>query len=71
MSQWKQSTQKIFTILNPVAGRSGEANIHELLDKQLTDLGIDYEIYETTGEEEISAVSQRARQSGFDGESIE
>jgi diacylglycerol kinase (ATP) len=66
MSRSKQSRRKIFTILNPVAGRSGDANIHELLDKQLTDRGIDYEIYETTGEEEISEVSRRARQSGFD-----
>jgi diacylglycerol kinase (ATP) len=66
MSRSKQSRRKIFTILNPVAGRSGDANIHELLDKQLTDRGIDYEIYETTGEGEISEVSRRARQSGFD-----
>jgi YegS/Rv2252/BmrU family lipid kinase len=66
MSRPKQSRRKIFIILNPVAGRSGDANIHELLDKQLTDRGIDYEIYETTGEGEISEVSRRARQSGFD-----
>jgi YegS/Rv2252/BmrU family lipid kinase len=66
MNRSKRSTQKIFTILNPVAGSFGDANIHELLDTQLTDLGMDYEIYETTGEEEISEVSRRARQSGFD-----
>jgi diacylglycerol kinase (ATP) len=66
MNQSQQSRQSIFTVLNPVAGRSGDEDIHQLLDERLTDLGIDYEIYETTGEEDVSEICKQAREKGFD-----
>ena len=66
MNRSKQSRQSIFTILNPVAGRSGDEDIHKLLDQELTEAGIDYEIYETTGEEDVSQICRQARERGFD-----
>lgn len=66
MNQSQQSRKSIFTVLNPVAGRSDEEDIHQLLDERLTDKGIDYEIYETTGEEDVSQICKQARQRGYD-----
>jgi YegS/Rv2252/BmrU family lipid kinase len=56
--------QRLFVILNPVAGTSNREEIQQLLNQHCQDLGWDLEIFETSGEENIAEVARQASQRG-------
>lgn len=57
---------RVFVVINPVAGRSEPEAIKEGLQRHFGDAGLDYECYETTGEESIPEVVRGALDRGFD-----
>jgi YegS/Rv2252/BmrU family lipid kinase len=57
------SARRIFVVLNPVAGNSQPQVISEALDKYLETEP--YEIYETTGQEDVPAIVTDAIERGF------
>jgi len=53
----------VFVVHNPVAGTSDPATVHSEIEKHLADR--DYQIYETTGEENVREVVRNALQDGY------
>ncbi|HEX7973079.1 MAG TPA: diacylglycerol kinase family protein [Anaerolineales bacterium] len=60
------TNKKIFVILNPVGGHSNPDSIRRALDESCTSLGWSYEIYETTGKENVADITRAACQRGID-----
>ena len=58
--------QHIYVILNPIAGNSRVEDLRPVLEEHFTTAGLSYEIYETTGEEDIAEVARKAREHGAD-----
>ncbi len=56
--------QKIYVVLNPVAGHSIAGELQRVLEQQFGELGWTYEVYETTGEENLTEVTRAACQNG-------
>lgn len=57
---------KIFVVLNPVAGQSKPETIRQALDRHLVQNNHSYEVYETTGQEQLSDVVRAAVDEDFD-----
>ena len=55
-----------FVILNPVAGQSNPEKIKELLEDARSEDRLTYDLYETTGKEDLQAVVQKALQNDYD-----
>jgi YegS/Rv2252/BmrU family lipid kinase len=55
---------QVFVVLNPLAGTSDAAAVRASLDKHLQPAGIVYDVYETTGEEDMSQVVHAALERG-------
>ena len=58
--------ENIYVILNPIAGHSKVEDLQPAIEKHFTDLGWSYEIYETTGKENLSEVARDAHEHGAD-----
>ncbi len=50
----------LYIVLNPIAGHSRSDELHELIQKECQQAGVSYEIYETTGREDIAEVTSQA-----------
>lgn len=50
---------RAFIVFNPVAGGSG-SSVRQTMEDHFAGAGRDYEIYETTGEEQIARVADQA-----------
>lgn len=57
---------KAYVILNPVAGSCDPEQIKKLLATSRSDGLLNYNLYETTGEEDLQAVVQKALQEDYD-----
>lgn len=55
-----------YVILNPVSGQSDPEQIKGLLETSRSDGHLNYDLYETTGEEDLQAVVQKALQKDYD-----
>lgn len=55
---------KIFVVLNPVAGRTQPKDVRKSLQNHFKSSGMEIEIYETSGEESVGEVVQRAVSAG-------
>lgn len=55
-----------YVILNPVAGCSDPEQLKKLLEASRSDGLVNYDLYETTGEEDLLAVVQKALQKDYD-----
>jgi len=60
----KPKTQNVFVIHNPVAGTSDPNQVREEIEKHLSSSGYKYQIYKTTGEENIREVVKAALKQG-------
>jgi YegS/Rv2252/BmrU family lipid kinase len=58
------SARNIYVILNPVAGNSSVEEIRKLLESHCNTHSWGYEIYETTGEENIAEIASQACRDG-------
>ena len=61
-----ESSMRVFAVLNPVAGQSRPEVIRRVLDRRLRGEGHCYELYETTGEENLTEVVREALGRGCD-----
>jgi YegS/Rv2252/BmrU family lipid kinase len=59
-----QQKIKAFVVFNPVAGQRDPQAVHDAIESRLMEQGVDYEIYETTGQENIRDVVEQALQRG-------
>jgi diacylglycerol kinase (ATP) len=57
---------KAFVVINPIAGRSKPEVIKETVQRHFGDAGLQYELYETTGQETMPDVVRGAMDRGFD-----
>jgi diacylglycerol kinase (ATP) len=55
-----------YVILNPVSGSCDPEQIKGLLETSRSDGHLNYDLYETTGEEDLQAVVQKALQKDYD-----
>lgn len=58
--------RRVYVILNPVAGRSEPRVIRGELNKYLGGIGWEYQVYETTGQEDIRQIVQTAINEGYE-----
>lgn len=58
--------KRMFVVLNPMGGHSDPRRVRELLEQYLPDAGWSYEIYETTGDEDLPQVVRDGLERGFD-----
>lgn len=56
----KKEISQIYIVLNPVAGHAVVEDIHEKLEKRLQAGGHIYEVYETTGDEDVAELTKAA-----------
>jgi diacylglycerol kinase (ATP) len=59
------NTARVFVVLNPVAGHSDPEFIRQALDRHLASGNRTYQVYETTGQEQLSKVVRAALDEGF------
>ncbi|MDQ2693901.1 MAG: diacylglycerol kinase family lipid kinase [Pseudomonadota bacterium] len=52
--------QRLFVALNPVAGSCTAADVRQALEAACSETGVDLEIYETTGQEDLPALVRQA-----------
>jgi YegS/Rv2252/BmrU family lipid kinase len=57
---------RLFVVLNPVAGQEEPDYVRQVLDQAFTQRGLTYQIYETTGSEELSAIVKKSLEQQFD-----
>jgi YegS/Rv2252/BmrU family lipid kinase len=57
---------QIYIILNPIAGHSYAEEIHSAFEESFSENGWTYEVYETTGKEDVSGVARKACERGVD-----
>ncbi len=55
-----EQPQRVFVVLNPLAGSCTTDDVYASLDRNLTAAGHSYEAYETTGEEQLADVVRAA-----------
>jgi len=60
----KQLKKVIWVVLNPVAGNASAADIRAALERHFSGNEWSYEIYETTGEEDVAELTRKACQDG-------
>lgn len=65
-SDSSQTIKKIYVILNPVGGHSNPADIQKALDEHCSKLGWSYEVYETTGKDNVAEITRKACKNDFD-----
>jgi YegS/Rv2252/BmrU family lipid kinase len=65
-NQTNVKAQKIYVVLNPIAGHSIAGDIHQVLEQHFGGSGWTYEVYETTGEENLTEITRAACQNGAD-----
>jgi diacylglycerol kinase (ATP) len=58
--------QHIYVVLNPVAGHSQTEDLRPAIEQHFRAAGLTYEIYETTGEENIAEITRNALKQGSD-----
>ncbi|RPI84040.1 MAG: diacylglycerol kinase family lipid kinase [Chloroflexi bacterium] len=56
----KKDVSQIYIVLNPVAGHSGVDDIHKMLEERFQVGTHIYEVYETTGEEDVAELTKAA-----------
>lgn len=61
-----QAIKRAFIVLNPVAGHANPEELRQAIGDQFTDSGWDYEIYETTGSENLIEVTRKACEGAVD-----
>jgi diacylglycerol kinase family enzyme len=64
METFIQQKLRTFVVLNPVAGQREPEVVHELVESKLRERAVEFEIYETTGQENIREVVEQAVQRG-------
>jgi len=57
---------KAFVVLNPVSGQNGPDETKSLLERAKTSQRWDYDLYETTGDEDLQVIVENALASGYD-----
>lgn len=57
---------KAYVILNPVAGQSDPGRVKEYLEAARSDGRMSYDLYETTGEEDLKKVVKKALEGDYD-----
>lgn len=60
-----EKTLKTYVVHNPVSGTSDAEAVHDMITQALGERGVPYEIYQTTGKEDIHDVVKKAIQKGF------
>lgn len=60
-----EKSLKTYVVHNPVSGTSDAEAVHEMITQALSERGVPYEIYQTTGKEDIQEVVKQAIKSGF------
>lgn len=60
------ATKKVYVVLNPIAGNASGDDLHAALEKHCDRHGWSHEIYQTTGEENISELTRAACKKGAD-----
>lgn len=61
-----QRFQKIYIILNPIAGHSSAEELRNSIESCFNHSGLTFEIYETTGKEDVAEITRAACQKGAD-----
>ena len=56
--------KKIYVILNPIAGHSSAEALSALLEQHCGERGVVYEVYETTGKEDVAEIARQAVKEG-------
>lgn len=64
MNENPKEIERIYVIMNPVAGNVETETLHEAVDSLCKRQNWKYEIYETTGEEDVAAVARKASEEG-------
>lgn len=57
-------SEKVFVVLNPASGQANPAQIHTVLGQYFAPPAWDLEIYEITGQEDVTAITRAAREQG-------
>lgn len=60
-----EKSLKTYVVHNPVSGTSDAETVYEMITQALSERGVPYEIYQTTGREDIHEVVKKAIRSGF------
>ncbi|HEU5089696.1 MAG TPA: diacylglycerol kinase family protein [Roseiflexaceae bacterium] len=55
-----------FIVLNPMAGTSDAATVRATLEQHFAPAGIEYDVYETTGNEDLTEIVRQAVERGID-----
>jgi diacylglycerol kinase family enzyme len=56
----EEQTCRVFVVLNPMAGRTAASDVHAALQQHFAEQALLYEVYETTGEEDVTDVVRSA-----------
>jgi diacylglycerol kinase (ATP) len=60
LSGENKSVFRIYVILNPIAGNAGSEDIHQILEDSFPEEHFEYEVYETTGNEDLAEITRQA-----------
>jgi diacylglycerol kinase (ATP) len=55
-----KSIFRIYVVLNPIAGNAGSEDIHQILEDRFSGEHFEYEVYETTGNENLAEITRHA-----------
>jgi len=58
------TNRQVFVVVNPVSGQAKAADVSQVLKDTFESVGWTYQIYETTGNDDLAAVIDEARQAG-------
>lgn len=61
-----EKSLKTYVVHNPVSGTSDAEQVHEKITESLQERGVPYEIYQTTGKEDIHDIVKKAIANGFE-----
>lgn len=61
-----EEKRNIYIVLNPVAGNASAEEIHDLLEKYFPEERYTYDVYETTGKEDVAELTRQACREGAD-----
>lgn len=64
-SMQNEKSLKTYVVHNPVSGTSDAEQVHEKITQSLQERGVPYEIYQTTGKEDIHDIVKKAIANGF------
>lgn len=65
-SMENEKSLKTYVVHNPVSGTSDAEQVHEKITESLQERGVPYEIYQTTGKEDIHDIVKKAIANGFE-----